>query len=110
MAGRECGAVLSRPLLAEDARNGAPAMYFWRVLYQAGWRRGPPATRRQCLFHHPSLLRDASSLPSRCDRALFLCFVSGNDCYLMGSVHLRSKWTPIRGAHFASMALIYTPV
>jgi hypothetical protein len=27
-----------------------------------------------------------------------------------GSVHLRSKWTPIRSAHFASMALIYHDV
>src|SRR5437016_1295041 len=28
----------------------------------------------------------------------------------VGSVHLRSKWTPIRSAHFASVALIYNDV
>jgi hypothetical protein len=29
---------------------------------------------------------------------------------LMGSVHLRSKWTPVRSVHFARMALIYGDV
>src|ERR1700691_2063429 len=43
MAGRECGTVLGRPLLAKDARNGAPAVYLWRVLPRLGGGRGPPA-------------------------------------------------------------------
>jgi len=34
-----------------------------------------------------------SQLPLRGNRYLF---VSGNDCYLLGSVHLRSKWTLIK--------------
>src|SRR5437660_442933 len=62
---------------------------------------------RQCLFHDPPLLRNASSLSLSCSRALF---VSGSDSCLLRSVHLRSKWTPIPWVHFARMALLYKDV
>ena len=34
----------------------------------------------------------------------------GNHCNLLGSIHVRSKWTPFLSLHLASMALIYAPV
>src|SRR6185369_11149765 len=41
--------------------------------------------------------RNAPPLPLGCDRGLSTL---GNDCNLLGSVHLPSKWTPIRSVHF----------
>src|SRR5206468_1119039 len=64
-------------------------------------------TRNQRLFDNPPLLRNAPPLPLGCDRGLSTL---GNDCNLLGSVHLRSKWTPVRSVHFARMALIYGDV
>ena len=56
--------------------------------------------RRQGLFHDSPLLGDASLLPSDYN-ARFSIF--GNDCGLLRSVHLRSKWTLIRSVHLASI-------
>jgi len=54
--------------------------------------------RRQRLFDDTTLLSDTSLLPLRTDRTLF---VFGNNCYLLASVHLCSKWTPVPSVHFA---------
>src|SRR5438477_3495028 len=69
-----------------------------------------PCHRRplhQRLFDDPSLLRYAPPLSPRYERGLSAL---GNDCNLLGSVHLRSKWTQSLSVHFASMALTYGDV
>lgn len=64
-------------------------------------------TGRQGLFNHPPLFRDTPPLPWEYDRAFALF---GNDCSLLRSVHLPSKWTLLSGVHFARMALIHENV
>jgi len=56
----------------------ANQVFGWRRLYLAGRLGAQKAGMKLRLGY---------------DRALF---VSGNDCYLLGRVHLRSKWTLIR--------------
>jgi hypothetical protein len=74
--------------------KSAPAKYLIGVDPMRSCHPRHRRARRHRLFDNPSLLRDAPPLPHSRDRALF---VSGNDCYLLGSVHLRSKWTLITG-------------
>ncbi len=61
----------------------------------------------QCLFDSPPLLRDAAPLPLGSDRAIY---ISRSDRTLLKSIHLYSKWTPMRSVPFARMALIWKVV
>src|ERR1019366_3536280 len=52
-------------------------------------------------FDNPPLLRDTAPLPR--GRTQRLTLIHDPICNLPGSVHLRSKWTPIRSVHFGRM-------
>jgi hypothetical protein len=63
------------------------------------------ATARRATNVSSTVRHFSAMLPSLALRHYRSLFLPGNDCNLPGSVHLRSKWTPIRIVHFASMAL-----
>jgi len=57
--------------------------------------------------HTPTSLRQSAASPRYCalprDRTQRLPLVRYDSCNLLESVHLRSKWTPIRRVHFGRM-------
>jgi hypothetical protein len=80
----------------------------WLALFHA------PALHATPMHRAPASLRTMRRFPAMPRRCRWgateasLCLSLGTAETLLGSVHLRSKWTPIASVHFVRMALIFS--